>query len=73
MVSRYSVNAKTIPWYGCDTMIKTVLLLYFTVPGVTSNFYKLLKKTYGHISTKLHKPILELVIGVDVEEMSFCG
>lgn len=67
------MNTKTIPWYGHDLMvIKTILLLYFTVPGVTSNFYKQLKK-YGHISTKLHKRVLELVIGVDVEEMFFCG
>lgn len=71
MISRYLVNTKTIRWYGHDLMVlKTILLLYFTVPGVTSNFYKQLKK-YGHISTKLNKPILELVI--DVEEMFFCG
>lgn len=72
MAATYLVNTQTSPWYGHDMIVLvSILLLYFTVPAVTSSFYRQLHN-YGHIPSKLNKPILELVIGVDVEEMSFC-
>lgn len=72
MVSVYLVNSKVVPRYGHNMMVlESVLVLYCTVPGATSSSYRQLQH-YGHISMKLHKVVLELVIGVDVEEMSLC-